>query len=99
MAQLFPVPDENTEGRMRRALDILEVARRIENRLGKADSRLSEVRRQASEDEAEAAIDLLCRIAKDGKFHDDETAVELMQLMTLHHIQNPIDKISQVFEE
>ena len=99
MAQLFPVPDEHTEGRMRRALDILEMTRRIESRLGKTDSRLSEVRRQASEDEAEAAIDLLCRIAKDGKFHDDETAVELMQLMTLHHIQNPIDKISQVFEE
>ena len=99
MAHLFPVPDENTEGRMRRALDILEMARRIENRLEKTDTRLSEVRRQASEDEAEAAITLLCRIARDGQFKDDETAVQLLRLMTSNHIQNPVDKISQVFEE
>jgi hypothetical protein len=97
MTQLFPVPDAETEERMRKALDILEIARRIERRLQSPDDRLTEIREQAVADNAQAAIDTLCAVVRDGNIRDEDTAVELLQLMTSNGIQNPVSRISQVF--
>lgn len=96
MTQLFPVPDPDTEQRLRRALDVLERVRQIENRIPAKDSRFQKIRDAGCKEDYEQVVILLEQVVKDNNLRDQDTVMDLLRLMTTADISNPVDRIEQI---
>ena len=96
MPQIFPVPDRQTEDRMRRALDALQSVRRIQDRIGSGDPRFAEVRENVVAAKYDDATRILGCLLREAGVRDEETVMDLSTFMTAGGVPNPVDRIASI---
>ncbi len=99
MSQLFPVPDDATLERMRRALDVLELMRQIERHVP-PDHRdtLTEVKQAVCGEHYTRAVALLTSLISSlGRPHT-EMVVALLHLMLAAEMPDAAERMARLFQ-
>ena len=96
MCQLFPVPDTQTENRMRRALDALQCVRRIADRAQASSDATSTIRQAVTQEQYSSAFQSLAVLVQQSGLQDEDTVKDLLDFASAGQIADPVPQIIAV---